>query len=262
MAFAEDRSGATDRAVAVGVGVGPRNQIPEAARQDVLDAAALLQVRRSEVAAMAARGEVPGVDVVGSSPDEVNRWMRRVSVGWRELLSVRPAATTTQLRVSLPHNRALLKAGLRMTSIFDADGLELDARLLLANETAGDYRFSVAPVQMKIVDRRQVLLQGPGLSVLAVSSGPCLEAAWRYWQAAFATSFPALEGVGTLGELTPRQRQVVALLMNGLADEAIAETLGVSVRTVRGDVAALLDMLGVRSRFAAGARLQLWSQRG
>lgn len=245
---------------AVGVGVGPRNQIPEEARQAVLDAAALLQVRRTEVAAMAARTEVPGVDVVGSNPEEVNRWIRRVAVGWRELLSVRPAATTTQLRVSLPQNRALLKAGLSMTSIFDADGLELDARLLLANETHGDYRFSVAPVQMKIVDRRQVLLQGPGLSVLAVSSGPCLEAAWRYWRVTLATSFPALEGVGTLGELTARQRQVVALLMNGLTDEAIAETLEVSVRTVRADVAALLDMLGVRSRFAAGARLQLWSQ--
>jgi hypothetical protein len=32
------------------------------------------------------------------------------------------------------------------------------------------------------------------------------------------------------------------------------------VRTVRADVAALLDVLGVRTRFAAGVRLQLWPE--
>ena len=74
---------------------------------------------------------------------------------------MRPAATTTQLRVSLPHNRALLEGGLRMVSIFDADGLELDARVLLANEPVGTYLFSVAPVQMKIVDRRSCCCRAP-----------------------------------------------------------------------------------------------------
>lgn len=247
----------------VGVGLGPRNRIPEAARQAVLDAAAVLQVRRSEVAALAGRGEAPDVDIVGIRPEDVNGWMMEASADWRELFSVRPAATATQLRVSLPRNRALVEDGLRMVSIFDADALDLDARLLLANEPVGRYRFSVAPVQMKIVDRRYVLLQGPVIdgeaSVMAVSSGPCLEAAWGYWQASLASSFPVPEEVGTLGDLTARQQQVVALMATGLGDEAIAVSLGVSVRTVRSDVAALLDTLGVKTRFAAGVRLQLWS---
>jgi len=247
----------------VGTGLGPRNRISEVARQAVLDAAAVLQVRRSEVAAMAARGKAQDVVIIGRSAGEVNGWMKASSPEWRELLSVRPAATSTQLRVTLPHNRTLVADGLRMVSIFDADGLELDARLLLASEPAGQYRFSVAPVQMKIVDRRYVLLQGPVIdgvaSVMAVSSGPCLEAAWRYWHASLGSSFPALEGVGTLSDLTPRQRQVVALMATGIGDEAIAASLEVSVRTVRSDVAALLDLLGVKTRFAAGIRLQLWS---
>jgi DNA-binding CsgD family transcriptional regulator len=249
----------------VGVGLGPRNRIPEAARQAVLDAAAVLQVRRSELAAAAARGKVPGVVVVGHGIQGVNRWMEEASAGWGELLSVRPAATTTQLSISLPQNRALLAGGLRMVSIFDADGIERDARLLVAGEQTGTYLFGVAPVQMKIVDRRSVLLQGPVVddepTVMAVSSTPCLEAAWRYWEAAIASSFPAGDGVATLGDLTPRQRQVVALLASGVGDEAIATSLGVSVRTIRSDVAGLLDLLGVRSRFAAAVRLQLWSGR-
>jgi DNA-binding CsgD family transcriptional regulator len=246
----------------VGVGLGPRNGIPEVARQAVLDAAAVLQVRRSELAAVAAHRDLPEVLIVGRGHAGVNRYMAEASTGWRELLSVRPAATTTQLRVSLPNNRALLAGGLRMVSIFDADGVELDARVLLANEPVGTYLFGVAPVQMKIVDRRSVLLQGPAIdgepTVMAVSSAPCLEAAWRYWEAAIDSSYPAGDGMRMLGDLTPRQRQVVALMSTGLGDEAIADSLGVSVRTVRSDVAVLLDALGVRTRFAAGVRLHLW----
>lgn len=47
----------------VGVGLGPRNRIAEATRQTVLDAAALLQVRRSEAAAMLSRGEARGAEI-------------------------------------------------------------------------------------------------------------------------------------------------------------------------------------------------------
>ena len=244
-------------------GPGPRHCIPEADRQTVLDAAAVLQVRRSETAALVAQRELPDVEIVERGYDRINRWFLEQSAGWRELLSVRPSGTTVRLRASLPNNRAQVKRGLRMVSIFDVYGLEPEARVLLANEPVGTYLLSATPVQMKIVDRRFVLLQGPEVdgepSVMAVSSGRCLDAAWRYWEAAVNSSFPAGDGMTTLGDLTPRQRQVVALMSTGLGDDAIADSLGVSVRTVRSDVAVVLDALGVRTRFAAGIRLQLWS---
>ena len=252
-----------DGSRAGGGGLGPRHGIPEAARQAVLDAAAVLQVRRSETAALLAQRPLPDAEIAAHGYDRVNPWLLEAATGWRELLSVRPAGLAAQLRGSLPNNRALVQHGLRMVSIFDVDGLEPEARVLLANEPAGTYLLSVAPVQMKIVDRRFVLLQGPVIdgegTVMAVSSARCLDAAWRYWEAAINTSFPAGDGMNTLGDLTPRQRQVVALMSAGLGDEAIAESLGVSVRTLRSDVAVLLDALGVRTRFAAGIRLQLWS---
>lgn len=248
-------------------GPAARVRIPESARQAVLDAAAVLQVRRSEAAAQVARAERPDVVVVARGLERVNDWIRDASTSWQELLSVRPGATAAELRVTLPHNRTLVNGGLRMVSIFHRQGLELDARVLLANEPVGTYLFGIATVQMKIVDRRFVLLQGPVLdgesSVMAVSSAPCLEAAWRYWEATLDSSFAAgSEGMGALGDLTPRQRQVVALMVTGVGDEAIAVSLGVSVRTVRSDIAALLDLLGVKTRFAAGVRLQLWSDQG
>jgi DNA-binding CsgD family transcriptional regulator len=249
----------------VGVGMGPSTRLNSEAVQTVLDAAAMLQVRRSEAAVLAARGELPGGEIIAVGIAAAQDWLVTHSESWRELLSVRESASTTQLRASLPYNRARLAAGLQMVSVFDYYGLDTDARLLLANEPTGDYLFGRAPLQMKIVDRSFVLLDGPTvdgtMSVMTVRSGPCLEAAWRYWDAVVASAVPVEDaGISDLDLLTGRQRQVVALMASDLGDDAIAASLGVSVRTVRSDVAAILAALGVKSRFAAGVRVQMWSQ--
>lgn len=248
----------------VGVGAGPSTRLTPELHQAALDAAAHLQVRRSEAAALAARGALTEGELVGVGMSAVQEWLTTESEGWRELLSVRPSASAAQLRASLPTNRRRLREGVRMVSTFDYHGLDTDARLLLANEPVGDYLFVRAPVQMKIVDRRLVLLDGPVIegapSLMAIHAGPCLQAAWHYWDAVVASAVPAEDvGGAGLGALTPRQRQVVALLASDLGDDAIAASLGLSVRTVRADIAAILTFLGVKSRFAAGVRVQMWS---
>ena len=66
----------------------------------------------------------------------------------------------------------------------------------------------------------------------------------------------ALGGAGlhmrmaTLG-LTPRQTDVLALLLKGLPNKLIARELNVSVDTVKDHVAAVLRALGVNSRTQA-----------
>lgn len=228
--------------------------------QAVLDAAATLQVRRSEAAAQAARGELSGGEVVAVGGGAIQDWLRSELATCRENLSVRPTGSLTQLRASLPYNRAFVESGARMVSVFDYFGLETDARLLLANEPVGDYLFGKAPVQMKILDRRRVLLDGPTIdgstSLMAIHSTACMDAAWRYWDAIVASAIPVEDaGISDLDVFTQRQRQIVALLSSDLGDEAIAASLGVSVRTVRTEVAAILTALGVKSRFAAATRL-------
>jgi DNA-binding CsgD family transcriptional regulator len=54
----------------------------------------------------------------------------------------------------------------------------------------------------------------------------------------------------------PRQRYevVLRLLAEGLTDDAVANRIGVSVRTVRNDVASAMAGLDARSRFQAGVR--------
>lgn len=246
------------------VGNSVATRIPEDLRQAALDAAAVLQVRRSELVARLARGESCGATVVVSgSYADLNRWMRDDCVRWHDLLSVRPTGFVPHLQISLPQNRRLIANGLQMISLFNIGGLDAEGRCLLAGEQVGEYLLGAAPVQMKLIDRRYVLLNGPcdgeRTSIMEVTAPECLDAAWRYWHAAAAASVPAREGAPTRLsplKLTPRQQQVVALLTIDTRDEAIAEALDVSVRTVRSDIADLMESLGVRSRFAAGVRVK------
>ncbi len=59
-------------------------------------------------------------------------------------------------------------------------------------------------------------------------------------------------GVG-LDELTPRERDVLALICRGLDDKSISRTLDVSGNTVRNHVARIYSKIGVNRRNAAAA---------
>jgi DNA-binding NarL/FixJ family response regulator len=56
-------------------------------------------------------------------------------------------------------------------------------------------------------------------------------------------------------ELTNRQVLIGRLMATGAKDAAIARQLGLSLRTVRAEVSALIAGLGARSRFQAGCLL-------
>jgi DNA-binding CsgD family transcriptional regulator len=51
--------------------------------------------------------------------------------------------------------------------------------------------------------------------------------------------------------LSPREREVLALLLDGAPNKAIARALGISVRTAKFHVAAVLAKLGARNRAEA-----------
>jgi DNA-binding NarL/FixJ family response regulator len=54
-----------------------------------------------------------------------------------------------------------------------------------------------------------------------------------------------------VAQLTPRERDLLQLLAEGLDDAAIAERLGISPKTVRNYMVHVLDKLGVHSRLQA-----------
>jgi len=229
-----------------------------ASRQPILDAVIALQGLRlaASTALAAANGQEVGEARIMARGQRVPAWMMRRTLTARHLLSTRPRTTAQQLRESIPVNNRCLHNGLSMVSIFDRDGTKPAARRILANETEGVYFLSYAPVQMRLVDHREVYLQGPLIggegSIMCLTSVRVLEAAHRYWQAVLHLAEPCRPESDLLPSLSARQQQIMELLRQGMADARVAQMLGVSTRTVRYEVAAVMTELGARSRFAAG----------
>lgn len=258
-----DTSRVNDAALRAGIRrITGHRSITDAAIQEVKDAAAELQVRRADLAARLSAGEWVEAEVVGVGMTGINDWLYDFIRQTGELVSTSPAVRSDQLRQSLPVNRARLSEGRKMISLFDYEGTGYEEKVLLANETIGTYIFGVAPIQMKICDQRTLLIQGPliddEISLMKVWAPSCVDAAWRYWRAAMAHTIPFTPRPSSTVDLTKRQRQVMALLAADLSDEAAASAIGVSVRTLRAEVARVLESLGVKSRFAAGVRLTIW----
>jgi DNA-binding NarL/FixJ family response regulator len=59
----------------------------------------------------------------------------------------------------------------------------------------------------------------------------------------------------TMPAPTDEERAVASLLVTGMTDEMAARRLGLSRRTFRRRLKALMDKLGARSRFQAGFML-------
>lgn len=206
------------------------------------------------------RGQRVAAQFVGRGPQGINLALVRAAQSWRTLESIRVSGTVEQLLVSLPNNAHFMKAGLRMTSIWHRSGLDPEARLMLSGEDPSAYFFGYALVPMKIVDRTSVLLDGPIVrgraTVIDVRDSTCLAAAREYWEAVVSTIYPCDAETASVVELSARQRRVVALMLTGPSDDEIARRLGVSVRTVRSEIAAVLSILDAPNRFVAGVRLR------
>lgn len=51
--------------------------------------------------------------------------------------------------------------------------------------------------------------------------------------------------------LTPREKEIFTLLINNYSTKKIAETLGISEKTVRNHISNVIQKLGVESRIQA-----------
>lgn len=89
-------------------------------------------------------------------------------------------------------------------------------------------------------------------SVLLEGLSRVFETLWR-----FATPLhpdDAEPGTSAPGRCSPDESTILGLLAVGMTDEAIGRHLGTSVRTVRRQLRATMDRLGVRTRFQAALR--------
>ncbi|MFX1680711.1 response regulator transcription factor [Mitsuaria sp. CC2] len=91
----------------------------------------------------------------------------------------------------------------------------------------------------------------PASAAVAAEAAPGNNAKLNQVQAlASQAGYQTTEGLESL-QLTPRQTDVLALLLQGKPNKIIARELGVSVETIKDHVAAVLKALGVSSRTQA-----------
>jgi DNA-binding NarL/FixJ family response regulator len=115
------------------------------------------------------------------------------------------------------------------------------------------------PARMVIVDDHFALvgLAPSGMSgALLVRSAVVIAALTQYFDQLWDTATPVVRSTAAAKRLGATEREVLALLVHGLKDEAIARHLNVSVRTVRRHIATVMEFVDAPTRFAAGAAAQ------
>jgi DNA-binding CsgD family transcriptional regulator/sugar-specific transcriptional regulator TrmB len=114
-----------------------------------------------------------------------------------------------------------------------------------------DKDYAVVPIDPDDPGAGALCTREPGLIALLIA---LFDQAW-HTAAPFGTGRATEEATG----LTAAERTLLTLLAGGMTDESAAKRLGVSLRTVRRQMADIMDRLRASSRFEAGLRA---AQRG
>lgn len=114
---------------------------------------------------------------------------------------------------------------------------ELPTRMFIIGTT-----HVVLPEPLGFVDEPRSLVRQPGL----------VQALTLWFELLWERAGPLPDAGRPRGDRTQLDRYVLAQLAQGAKDEQVARTLGLSLRTVRRRVAALMTELGADSRFQAG----------
>src|SRR5215207_5431155 len=140
---------------------------------------------------------------------------------------------------------------------FDAERLK---ELTLFAAKGEDSRTAPVPMKLILVDAQIAMipsmrsyLPGHELIMSVVKYPTLVEALQWLFEAVWDTAVPI--AAAALSDSDPRRQMLVSLLMAGSTDNAIANQLGINVRSVRRWIAELMDQLGVATRLQLGAAL-------
>jgi DNA-binding CsgD family transcriptional regulator len=210
-----------------------------------------------------AEGIFEGTHDTPNQLDRVNILVERMAVNAKhEVVLLAPAYAPGAFEFSRPVASAVIRRGVILRSLWCLELLSMapvltHARWLGARQ-AVPRAVDRVPARAMIVDGRVAVVidearNARGLRAFAQVE-PLRRLAGRLWARAAdvraaGAAVPVLEP-----ESQPRGESVLRLLAEGLTDDAIARRIGVSVRTVRNEVASLMASLDARSRFQAGLR--------
>ncbi|MBA3780453.1 MAG: helix-turn-helix domain-containing protein [Nocardioides sp.] len=191
----------------------------------------------------------------GNVPQTLVRWIEETS---GEMLFLRP----DQWRMSsesmmFQATMSAVRAGRVVRAIYPARALEEAPDVLVSRARAGEQIRVVPEVHTRLAivgTARAMLPDPPGVANdrrLVIRQQGLVEMLVAYFDALWdsAAAVPHLD----TGDARPDLRRLLLTqLAAGLKDEQIARTLGMSLRTIRRRIHALMSDLGVDTRFAAG----------
>jgi DNA-binding CsgD family transcriptional regulator len=188
-----------------------------------------------------------------------------------ECLSAMPGGAQSQasLDASRPLDLNALSRGISVLTLYQ-DSMRNDpatfAYAQWLTDLGGQVRAApVLPPRLLVFDRSVAVLPidpaNTRLGALCTREPGIVASLAAVFEQAWHTAVPlgATTGPDPVSGLTPLDRELLRLLGRGLTDEAVGNRLGISGRTVRRQMAALMERLGATSRFEAGLKA---AQRG
>ncbi|MFF3976687.1 LuxR C-terminal-related transcriptional regulator [Streptomyces sp. NPDC001828] len=191
-----------------------------------------------------------------------------------ECLAIMPggAQSRASLDASRPLDEAALRRGVRILSLYQdsaANDAATHAYAQWMTELGGQVRTSpVLPPRLIVFDRRVAVVpidpDNSRLGALCTRTPGIVSSLVSLFEQTWQTAVPfgadraphaRADDRGT----SPVERELLKLLASGMTDEAAGKRLGISLRTVRRQMAALMERLQASSRFEAGLKA---AQRG
>ncbi|MGW0121105.1 helix-turn-helix transcriptional regulator [Streptomyces sp. NPDC003327] len=183
-----------------------------------------------------------------------------------ELMSIMPGGAQSQrsLDASRPLDEAALRRGVHIRAVYQDSARNDGPTLAYAQwttELGGLVRTSpVLPPRMVVFDRRTALVpidpENSKLGALCTSSPGIVASLLSLFEQTWETAVPLGADHRQPSEdgISSSDRELLRLLASGLTDEGAGKRLGISVRTVRRQMAGLMERLNATSRFEAGLK--------
>ncbi|WP_329546416.1 helix-turn-helix transcriptional regulator [Streptomyces sp. NBC_01356] len=180
----------------------------------------------------------------------------------QEVLTIQPGGKRPleALTIALPREQEMLSRGCRMRTLYQHTTRYDPAVLAHYESLEGDVEVRTldeVPERLVILDRTVAFIPANADRTLAVEMRhPPLVTYLatnfdRLWRLA-TPMYPQAAQQPSLNGITPRQHAIANLLIEGLTDAAIADRLGLNIRTARVHIAKLAATLGSESRAQLG----------
>ncbi|MEV3932947.1 MULTISPECIES: LuxR family transcriptional regulator [unclassified Streptomyces] len=207
---------------------------------------------------------VERLDGIEEIRDRIALLVRDVRV---EIMAFAPggAQSEASMEAAKPQDQQVLERGVRMRTLYLDSVRHNPATLSYAkwlSGLGGEVRTTPSlPVRMMVLDHGTAIVPVDGgdssAGALVLSGCGTVTALSALFESIWEQSVPLGQPASRERDehdLTPQEAEALRLLGQGLTDEAVAKRLGVSPRTARRIAADLLEKLGARSRFQAGAK--------